>query len=422
MLKSIRLQKQTYAFLLLDMEERGVLWRIKFVFNNFNNGGDMTRKKKFMCLFMALTFSITMLTSPSSVALAEEVETMQSELDTITQKMKEQLNKVMKFKQQVNTVAGQLDEIETDLDEKRGELRSVESRMLATQRQIEENQKLLEKTEKNLNERSRVLHKRVRDLYMFGQISYVDILFGASDFTDFATRYELLKRVVQSDKQLIEKAKADRELISKKKAELERDVAAVEELRKVAAEKRNMVASRYQAKRSVLDNLETQQDEAQRAYDELQRSSNRIEQMIRARKGGQGPSGGIVTGSYMWPTNGVVTSNFGWRTHPVFGNQRLHAGMDIGADYGENIYAADGGTVISVGWISGYGKTVIIEHNGTYSTLYAHSSELLVNEGQIVRKGQLIARVGETGYTTGPNLHFEVRVNGAPQNPRDYLP
>jgi len=193
-------------------------------------------------------------------------------------------------------------------------------------------------------------------------------------------------------------------------------------LRQVAVEKKEQVTSRYQAKLSILDSLESQKDETERAYNDLQRASKRIEQMIRARKGGSNvPSGNIVSGTYIWPTNGVVTSSFGWRTHPIFGKQILHAGMDIGADYGENVVAADGGVVVTAGEISGYGETVIIEHNATYSTLYAHSSELLVSEGQVVKKGQLIARVGETGYTTGPNLHFEVRVNGSPTDPQEYL-
>lgn len=381
----------------------------------------MSTKRKWMSLVFAATFTLSIMASPTLIVLADEIEEMQTELNTITQQIQEQLGKVNKIKQESNTVAGQLEEVEKELDQRQGELRSVDSRLLATQRQIEENTILLEKTEKSLSSRTKLLNRRIRDIYMYGQISYLDILLGASDFTDFVTRYDLLRRVLQSDADLIAKAGAERKLIAQKRKELEQDMLAIQELRKQAVEKRTIVASRYQAKRSILDNLESQKDEAERAYNELQQSSNRIEQMIRARKGGGAPSGAIVTGSYMWPTNGVITSNFGWRTHPVFGNQRLHAGMDIGADYGENVVAADGGVVISAGWISGYGKTVIIEHNSTYSTLYAHTSELLVSEGQVVRKGQLIARVGETGYTTGPNLHFEVRVDGSPTDPRGYL-
>jgi len=353
--------------------------------------------------------------------LAEELEEMQTELDSITQQIQQQLEKVKKIKTEVNAATTDVEEIEIELDQSQTEVRTVENKLIATKRQVDENKTLLENTEKSLASRNETLKKRIRSIYMFGQVSYLDVFMGVADVNDFVNRYELLRRILRSDVELIAAIKSERQLVTQKRLEIERDLAVLEELKKIAIAKRAVVASRHQAKRSVLDRIESRQDEAERAYNNLQQSSSRIENMIRARKGGPSSPGSIVTGSYIVPTNGTVTSNFGWRTHPVFGNQRLHAGMDIGADHGEDIVAADGGVVISSGTISGYGKTIIIEHNATYSTLYAHSSELLVSEGQVVKKGQLIARVGETGYTTGPNLHFEVRVNGSPVDPREYI-
>ena len=353
--------------------------------------------------------------------LAEELEEMQTELDSITQQIQQQLEKVKKIKTEVKAATTDVEEIEIELDQSQTEVRTVENKLIATKRQVDENKTLLENTEKSLASRNETLKKRIRSIYMFGQVSYLDVFMGVADVNDFVNRYELLRRILRSDVELIAAIKSERQLVTQKRLEIERDLAVLEELKKIAIAKRAVVASRHQAKRSVLDRIESRQDEAERAYNNLQQASSRIEKMIRARKGGSSPPGSIVTGSYIVPTNGTVTSNFGWRTHPVFGNQRLHAGMDIGADHGEDIVAADGGVVISSGTISGYGKTIIIEHNATYSTLYAHSSELLVSEGQVVKKGQLIARVGETGYTTGPNLHFEVRVNGSPVDPREYI-
>lgn len=371
---------------------------------------------------LLLTVIISVAGIPVPPVLAEDTEQYESTLESMSRKIREQLGKVNQIKQEADMVSGQLDTIEIDLERNTNELKSVEGRLMAMQKQVEENKELLQKTERSLADRSQVLNKRVRDIYINGQVSYIDVLFGAADFSDFITRYELLKRVMRADMELIAQAKAQRELVTQKKAELKRDLAAIQILRQQAVERRTMVASRYQAKRDVLNNLEAEQSSAQRAYDELQQASSRVEEMIRARKGGQAPTGGQVTGRYIWPASGPITSPFGWRTHPLFGNKRLHAGIDIGADYGDSVVAADGGVVITSGWISGYGKTIIIEHNGTYSTLYGHNSELLVNEGETVRKGQIIARVGETGYTTGPVLHFEVRVNGSPNEPLGYLP
>lgn len=125
---------------------------------------------------------------------------------------------------------------------------------------------------------------------------------------------------------------------------------------------------------------------------------------------------------FQWPISAPITSNFGYRVHPIYGTRRLHKGMDFGAGSGRAIAAAKGGTVITAGWISGYGNTVIISHGSGLTTLYAHQSKLAVSVGQSVGRGQTIGYVGSTGNSTGPHLHFEVRSNGTPVNPRPYLP
>jgi len=118
---------------------------------------------------------------------------------------------------------------------------------------------------------------------------------------------------------------------------------------------------------------------------------------------------------------GEVTSGFGYRIHPIFNVRRMHTGIDIDADTGDPIKAASGGTVVSAGWRGGYGKCVVIAHSGGLATLYGHMSEIKVSVGQAVKKGQVIGKVGSTGYSTGPHLHFEVRVNGDCVDPLKYL-
>ncbi|MPZ74184.1 MAG: peptidoglycan DD-metalloendopeptidase family protein, partial [Nitriliruptorales bacterium] len=122
-----------------------------------------------------------------------------------------------------------------------------------------------------------------------------------------------------------------------------------------------------------------------------------------------------------WPANGPKTSGYGWRTHPIFGTSRFHAGIDIGAGYGAAIVAADSGVVVSADSRGGYGNTVVIDHGGGMATLYAHQSSMSVSAGQSVSRGQVIGAVGSTGYSTGPHLHFEVRVNGATRDPMNYF-
>ncbi len=119
--------------------------------------------------------------------------------------------------------------------------------------------------------------------------------------------------------------------------------------------------------------------------------------------------------------NPVTTSSFGFRTHPIFGGRRLHAGMDFRAPTGIPILAAAAGTVVTAGFSGGYGNTVVIDHGGSLATLYGHQSRLAVSVGDRVTTGQVIGSAGSTGSSTGPHLHFEVRVNGTPVNPAGYL-
>ena len=142
-----------------------------------------------------------------------------------------------------------------------------------------------------------------------------------------------------------------------------------------------------------------------------------------SNSGSTGSSGsGTVTGSFLWPTtSSTVTSGFGGRTSPGGIGSTNHQGIDIGASAGSPIYAADGGTVVQAGWQVARGNYIVVSHGNGLHTLYQHCSALYASVGQTVSKGQTIAAVGSTGYSTGPHLHFEVWVNYVPVNPLNYL-
>ncbi|CVK19488.1 Murein hydrolase activator EnvC [Sporomusa sphaeroides DSM 2875] len=371
--------------------------------------------KRILSAGLAVVLGISVL----GTALADELDQKQRELQTIQRQMEAQQSKVAQAQQQVDSVSDQLRLIQGDLDAAAADYKSILAKLEATEQQIELNTELLAKVEKNLAERSQILNKRMRDIYKNGQVNYLDVLFGAADFVDFTTRADLLKRVVNLDMTLVAQVKAERELVVQKRAELERDKAAITELKAEAAAKKALIEVRKNDREKVLDDAVSERDTAERAYQELMETSRQIEQMIRRSQKGGAVEG---TGALLWPASGPITSPFGWRTHPIFGTQRFHSGIDIGADYGDAIAAADNGTVIFSGWMGGYGKAVIIDHGGGISTLYAHNSELLVEEGYRVYKGQTISRCGSTGYSTGPHLHFEVRENGSPVSPMGYLP
>lgn len=338
----------------------------------------------------------------------------------LQQQMTEKQNQAAVAQQQVDSVTGTLQKTQMELDTAQNEYQLVENQLKATQEQIAANKVILANAEKTLSVRTKVLNVRMRDVYKNGQISYIDVLFGASDFGDFTTRLDLLQRVVKQDIDLVAEVKAERQLIVDKKGELERDEAAITPLKKAAQQKKQILESKKAAQQATLNAAVNQRDMALRAYQELLATSQQIEQMIRS--GNRGIGGGGGSGVFIWPVSGPITSPFGWRDHPVLGDVRFHSGIDIGAGYGETVVAADTGVVTYAGWMDGYGKTIMIDHGGGIVTLYGHSSELLVSEGQRVAKGQAIMLVGMTGYATGPHCHFEVRQNGSPVSPMSYLP
>ena len=172
------------------------------------------------------------------------------------------------------------------------------------------------------------------------------------------------------------------------------------------------------------------------AIEELNASSAQISAMLKERQAaraaaaaaaaqsaGQGSSYTWVqgTGQLGWPVSGEITSPYGYRVHPIWGTTIYHSGIDIGVDEGTPVHAADSGVIVWSGWMGGYGYAVVIDHGNGLSTLYGHNSELAVDEGQSVSKGQVVAYAGSTGNSTGPHVHFEVRENGDPVDPMGYL-
>jgi murein DD-endopeptidase MepM/ murein hydrolase activator NlpD len=344
---------------------------------------------------------------------------MEQQLQDVQQQMTQHQQEAADAQKKVDSVSGNLQNTQIELDTALTEYQAVDNQLQATEQQIATNKVILATAEKTLAERTTVLNKRMRDVYENGQVSYLDVLFGASDFNDFTTRLDLLQRVVKRDIDLVAQVKAERQLILDKKSELERDQAAIQPLKIAMEQKKKILEAKKATQQAALNAVTNQRDTSMKAYQELLETSRNIEQMIRNNRV-MGSGGG--SGAMMWPASGPITSPFGWRTHPIFGDARFHSGIDIGADYGDAVGAADNGVVIYADWMGGYGKAVIIDHGGGISTLYGHNSALLVSVGQQVTKGQTISRVGATGDATGPHLHFEVRENGTPVNPMSYLP
>lgn len=390
-------------------------------------------KKKTVTLVASLLCGSIMMATPYWYQAQDEDLTNQ--LSNIQQQMTNEANKKSEAEKTIGTVYEQLHAIQIELDTATAELKQVQADRIQLDKDITKTEAELKAAQARLQSREKVFYKRVRDIYINGRLSYLDVVVGSKDFSDFANRMEMLKRILQSDMDLINTIKTEREEIASKKAKLEEDRAKVLELEKVAQEKQNLINQKKAERQAVLERAMNDRDTAERAYNELMASSASITAMLQQRAAeraaaaaaaSQGGGGGGATwvqgtGQLAAPVVAPITSDFGWRIHPIYGTRRLHAGTDFGVDEGTPVHAADGGVVVEAGWVSGYGYTVIIDHGNGMSTLYAHNSDVAVSPGQTVSKGQVVSYSGNTGGSTGPHLHFEVRINGEPTDPMGYL-
>jgi murein DD-endopeptidase MepM/ murein hydrolase activator NlpD len=204
------------------------------------------------------------------------------------------------------------------------------------------------------------------------------------------------------------------------KAEVESRAAALQSARDAQASTTASVDAEAAHEETLLASLRGQRSAYERRIRDQQRESDAIADLLRRR----GSGGATISGhgSLSSPlANPVITSTYGYRVHPIFGDRRLHTGIDLRAASGTPIKAAAPGEVVFAGWRGGYGNCTIIDHGGGVATLYAHQSALKVAQGDEVSRGQVIGAAGATGNATGPHLHFEVRVNGVPVDPMPYL-
>ena len=377
--------------------------------------------------YILLTLAICLALGNSALYMPAHADDLEDQLSDIQGQIDSSRIEQENWQQVIETVSVRSKSIQAELDSATAKLNDIHAKQNHINAQIEQTKQDIAKAEAYLQARQKILNRRVRTIYMHGQLNYLEVILGANSFNDFANRLELLKRIIHSDYSLILDIQKQKSAIEAKKAQLEEDKKQLDVLAAEAQKTQDAIASKKAEQQRILDAAKRNREAAAQMERDLaaqaEQVKNLIQQRLAAAQNNSGSDTGYTegTGSMSWPCNGVITSPFGYRTHPIFGTTIFHAGIDIGVDYGTPIHAADSGTVVYSGWISGYGNAVIIDHGGGLSTLYGHNQSLAVSEGQSVSKGEVIAYAGSTGNSTGPHCHFEVDINGSPVDPMGYL-
>lgn len=315
---------------------------------------------------------------------------------------------------ELNNVNQEREEISSDLEAvaerikaQQAEIEEIEESIDIKESQIEETLSDIEKTKSDIKDRKENLDNRLRAMYKNGSVGYLDVLLGSGSLSELISNIDMVQKIYRNDQKTLETLKNQHEELGSKQVVLEEQQADLETER-ISAQKKQ-------------DELKADQSVLKEKHDELEAESQRLSSEIAS---GQDSDKVYEGGTFKWPTTSYyITSEFGYRYHPIFGDWRGHSGVDIGAGHGQPVYAAADGKVMFSGGNPdyGYGYYITIDHGSGLATLYGHNSQLLVSHGQEVKKGDVIAKIGSTGWSTGPHLHFEVIVNGTPVNPMNYF-
>ena len=271
------------------------------------------------------------------------------------------------------------------------------------------------------------MKSRIRQVFKHQRHGMFELILSTNNVNSLMDVFYFEKLVIQDDYKRMQAVKAKANEIASLKAQVESQKRMVEASIRDINNQRATIQGSIAENKNMIQRLQKDKNYYERSERELAKQSASIQNMIaNMTRSNAGTSTVKVSSTgFIYPISGPITSPFGWRTHPIFKRRIFHSGIDIGGPNGGAIRASNDGKVIFSGWYGGYGKVVILDHgviNGQpITTLYAHMSTILVSNGQMVKKGQQIGKEGSTGYSTGPHCHFEVRVNGKPTNPRNYI-
>lgn len=343
----------------------------------------------------------------------------QQQLNDVNDKLsltQSQLNAGRKKEKQLDS---QITQLEKQINAAQDEIDQINGNIGKTEQQIEVAKQNLEVAEQDLQNQNESLQERLRAMYKNGDVSMIQILLGSDNITDFMSNMDMVQKIFENDTDVLKTLQVQHDKIAEQKKTLESLQADLESQKQKQADKQ----ATLQTSRGEVANLKEKVagDNAVLAAQEdaLQKEADRLVSEIKKLQGNQA----YIGGKLLWPSAGghSITSEFGMRYHPILKVYKMHTGIDIRAASGTKVLAANDGTVIKAGWNNSYGNLVMIDHGGGIVTLYAHNSKLLVKTGDVVSRGQNIALSGSTGMSTGPHIHFEVRVNGEYKNPMDWL-
>ncbi|HYK07467.1 MAG TPA: peptidoglycan DD-metalloendopeptidase family protein [Gaiellaceae bacterium] len=389
-----------------------------------------------------LLAGLVLLASPAASgqeSASEQKQIVDGRINTLEEKIEAAREREGVLSAEIEVVTDKIDALQSDVDAASARLDQLETVLALHQQRLDRLNKLYELQTRKLvflqhqhREAVARLSKRLVEIYTSERTSSLSVVLSSGNFSDMLDQLEFLRTIGRQDHKIageVESAKLQMQATRNSTRRTRRQVA--ETTRAVAArtaEQRAVrdrlawsqreLATARRDKRASLSEVQEDKEAAIGHMRDLQAESAALAAKIRSAQSAvvvPAPTGAASAAGFVWPVHGVLTSGFGWRWG------RMHEGVDIAVSNGTPVVAAAAGTVIVAGWMGGYGNLVVVDHGGGISTAYGHNTSVTVGLGQQVAQGQLIAYSGNTGHSTGPHVHFEVRINGGAVDPMGYL-
>ncbi|MEI7905021.1 MAG: peptidoglycan DD-metalloendopeptidase family protein [Candidatus Firestonebacteria bacterium] len=375
------------------------------------------------------TILITVLVlTGSNAAICQNTEN-KKELEKVSREIREKQESQYKLFEEEKNVLFQMQKFDKKLEELKGNLESYDKKLGQYRKDVSYSKEQLKNETAKLKKVEEDLKIRLRELYKEGSFKNLKLLLAAADYEEFSKKYEILVAIARKDVELKSSIYKRKGEISGKKNEFERRIDRVEYYKNWAAKNEESIKSEKGKKNEVLKDIKDKKAVYEQAVAELKLQSGKLEEMIKeydskfkkVELSGQENDISASKGKLEKPALGKVVSYFGKFKHPKFNVYVHNNGIEISAKLNDPVASIYSGVVLFADWFKGYGKTVLIDHGDNVVCVYGHLSEISVNFGQKVEKGSRIGSVGDTGSLDMPSLYFEVRKNGSPENPLEWL-
>lgn len=379
------------------------------------------KKIRFKIAVIVVIIFFALLICPKNV-LSDYVSDLRDQHANLQSQLEASNAQIEIIQSDVSELVSEIAHLNEEITSQQLEVQLLQTQKKELQAKIEETEENLNKAIKNYDKQKTQLDARLVASYKAGNTTYLDLLLQSSSLTEFISNYYMISKIVEADQLLLSQIENDKKELEISKLELKKQkkhlIETTEESENRAVALENMII----IKNNYINQLSAEEVKYANDIISMQNEIKKVEaEILTAATLNIGYD--YVGGEMAWPVPGHtrITSEYGMRTHPITGVYKLHTGVDISATIGDTFIAANDGVVAKAEYNTAYGNMVLINHGGGVSTLYAHGSQIMVQVGQEVKRGDEVLKVGSTGYSTGPHAHFEIRINGQYVDPLPYI-